>query len=76
MLRGESGIKFDETMQWWYSDNDLDLQCRRAGGTIAVPGPIPVHLHPSEQTVTDAVLSAQAHQDAITYNAKWAGVQW
>lgn len=76
VMRGELGIGFDEAMQWWYSDNDLDLRCRRLGGTVAVPGPIPQHLHPSEQTMRDAVLSAQAHRDGETFNAKWAGVSW
>jgi GT2 family glycosyltransferase len=76
LLRGESGLEFDETMRWWYSDNDLDLRCRRAGGTIAVPGPIPRHLHPGVQTNSDVELSAQAHRDAVVYDTKWAGVQW
>jgi len=76
MLRGELHIRMDETMKWWYSDNDLDNTCRRMGGVLAVPGEIPRHLHPSEQTVASVELSRQAHLDAETFNRKWGGVTW
>ena len=76
VLRGELHIRMDETMKWWYSDNDLDNTCRRMGGVLAVPGEIPRHLHPSEQTVASVELSRQAHLDAETFNRKWGGVTW
>lgn len=76
MLRGEAHLRFDETMRWWYSDNDLDYRCRRSGGTLAVSGVVPEHLHPSAQTFADAELSAQTHRDRVTFEAKWSGVVW
>lgn len=76
MLRGERHIRMDETMKWWYSDNDLDNTCRRMGGVLAVPGAIPQHLHPSAQTMASVELSRQAHIDEVTYNNKWHGVVW
>jgi glycosyltransferase involved in cell wall biosynthesis len=76
LLRGERHIRLDESMRWWYSDNDLDNMCRRIGGVLAVPGRIPAHLHPSEQTVSSVELSRQAHLDEVTFNDKWRDVVW
>jgi hypothetical protein len=76
MVRGEAHLQLDETMQWWYSDTDLDYRCRQMGGVLAVPGPIPEHLFPSVQTVNDPVLTAQANRDRETFDAKWHGVPW
>lgn len=76
MLRGESGIRFDERFRWWYGDTDLDYRCRQAGGVLAVPGRMPDHLHPSAQTFADATLSAQTHRDREAFDRKWNGVPW
>jgi hypothetical protein len=76
MLRGERRLRFDESMKWWYSDTDLDFYCRQVGGVLAVPGPLPEHLHPSEQTLADPVLTAQTHRDRERFNQKWNGVPW
>jgi len=74
MLRGELKLRYDEQFVWWYGDNDIDLRCRLDhGGTIAVPGPMPDHTHPSEETFNDPVLSRIANtDDAARFNAKWA----
>jgi len=72
MIRGELGLRWDESLRWWYADTDLDWRCRELGGVLAVPGPHPIHKHPSAQTFASFELSAQAHQDEITFNAKWA----
>lgn len=38
MLAGESGLRADEQFRWWYSDDDLDMQARQAGGSGSIPG--------------------------------------
>jgi GT2 family glycosyltransferase len=76
MLRGELCLRFDEEFLWWYGDTDLDYRCRQSGGVIAVPGPVPEHLHPSAQTVADPNLTAQTHRDRETFAHKWQGVPW
>jgi glycosyltransferase involved in cell wall biosynthesis len=76
MMRGEAYLRWDERFKWWYGDTDLDYRCRQAGGVLAVPGPVPDHLHPSAQTFADAVLSAQTHQDREAFARKWNGVPW
>src|SRR6266498_5665506 len=69
----ELGLRWDESLRWWYADTDLDWRCRELGGVLAVPGPHPIHKHPSAQTFDSFELYAQAHQDEATFNAKWAG---
>lgn len=76
MLKGETGIRFDEDFKWWYGDTDLDHRCRREGGVLAVPGKMPDHLHPSAQTVADPNLTAQTHRDRETFARKWGSVPW
>ncbi len=73
-VRGELGIRWDESIKWWYGDNDFDYRCRSEhGGVVAVPGPVPEHTHPSAQTFADAELSRQAHVDQATFENKWRG---
>lgn len=71
MLRGEAGLRLDESMAWWYSDDDLDWTAREAGGALLVPG-IPVrHLCPNESTDARPELQQQAGRDRETFIAKW-----
>lgn len=71
MLRGEAGLELDESMVWWYGDDDLDWTARGKGGSLLVPG-IPVqHLHPNESTNARPELAAQAGRDRETFIAKW-----
>jgi hypothetical protein len=71
MLRGEAGLRLDESMAWWFSDDDLDWRAREAGGSLLVPE-IPVeHRAPNAQTNARPELSAQAGRDRETFIAKW-----
>ena len=72
LARGELKLRWDEELRWWYSDNAFDLECRQHGGVVAVPGTVPVHHHPSEQTFASAELSAQTHLDEATFLRKYA----
>jgi glycosyltransferase involved in cell wall biosynthesis len=76
VVRGELGIMWDEELKWWYGDNMFDLECRRKGGVLAVPGVIPIHSHPSAQTFASAELSAQTHLDRETFERKFATMGW
>ena len=71
ILRGELGLRADETIRWWHGDDDLDWRSRKAGGTVVIPGQIE-HLHPNEQTT--GVLAAQANRDRATFSQKWEGL--
>lgn len=71
MLRGEAGLRPDESMAWWFSDDSLDWEAREKGGSLLVPG-IPVeHRAPNVQTEARPELSAQAGRDRETFIAKW-----
>lgn len=71
LLRGESGLRFDESMAWWYSDDDLDWNARGRGGALLVPG-IPVeHRAPNVSTQERPELAEQAGRDRQTFITKW-----
>ena len=45
VMRGETHMRADETLRWWFGDTDLDLRARQAGGVLSVPGPMVRHAH-------------------------------
>lgn len=71
MLRGETGIRADEELRWWFGDDDIDWRARQAGGSLLVPGVSVVHRAPDVQTRADPVLSEQTNTDHKTWKAKW-----
>jgi hypothetical protein len=71
MLRGESGLRADESMAWWFSDDSIDWEARERGGALLVPG-IPVeHRAPDVQTNASPELTAQAGRDRQTFINRW-----
>jgi GT2 family glycosyltransferase len=71
MLRGEAGLRLDESMAWWYSDDDLDWRAREQGGALLVPG-IPVeHRAPNVSTQERPELQEQADRNRQTFITKW-----
>jgi molybdopterin-guanine dinucleotide biosynthesis protein A len=71
MLRGEAGLRADESLVWWYGDDSLDWEARENGGALLVPG-IPVeHRAPDVQTNASPVLTAQAGRDRQTFINRW-----
>ncbi len=74
MLRGSAGLFADETLKWWYGDDDLDWRAREAGGVVCVAGVTVQHLHPNGSTT--GVLAEQAGRDRQTFVAKWGRAPW
>lgn len=70
VIRGESGLRADEAMRWWYFDSDLDQRARQAGGVLSVPGPRV--LNSLANSTTRGVLAEQAEKDRAAFEAKWA----
>lgn len=70
-LAGEGGLRFDERMRWWYSDNMGDWQARLTGGTAVVPGVGHTHLHPNGYTVARPDLTEQAGRDRDVFMSVW-----
>lgn len=76
MLRGEIGLRLDESMAWWFSDDDLDWRARISGGALLVPG-IPVeHRAPNVSTHERPELLEQTGRDRATFEAKWGRTPW
>lgn len=76
MLAGELKLRADESLAWWYGDDDLEWRAAQAGGVVRVGG-LPIsHLHPSESTNYDPELFAQAGRDRHTFVAKWGTPPW
>jgi hypothetical protein len=76
MLRGEAGLRLDESMQWWASDDDIDWVARERGGALLVPG-IPVeHRCPNASMYERPELQAQAGRDMETFRRKWGKTPW
>lgn len=72
VLRGSSGIRGDETIKWWYGDDDVEWQARKGRGTLCVGGVTVQHLYPSSTTV--GALAEQAGRDRETFLNKWGAL--
>ncbi|WP_445520423.1 glycosyltransferase family 2 protein [Streptomyces sp. NEAU-174] len=71
MLRGDAGLRLDESMAWWYSDDDLDWTAREQGGALLVPGLAVEHRCPNGSMQERLELAEQAARDRETFVAKW-----
>jgi hypothetical protein len=71
VVKGEAGLRADESMHWWYFDDDFCRQAIDAGGVLAVPGPLVVNAGANSSTV--GALAEQAQRDQQTFAAKWGG---
>jgi len=69
VIRGEVGLRADESLRWWYQDTDLDWQARQAGGVLSVPGPRASNGLAGESTKGE--LLEQSKRDEATFIAKW-----
>lgn len=70
VVRGEVRLRADESMAWWYFDDDFNRQAILAGGVLAVPGPLVMNA--LANTTTSGVLAEQAERDRQTFEAKWS----
>lgn len=70
VVRGEVGLRADESMRWWYFDDDLSWQARLTGGVLSVSGPRVVNARANTTTV--GPLAEQAEKDRAVFEAKWS----
>ncbi|WP_328436910.1 glycosyltransferase [Streptomyces sp. NBC_00444] len=76
LLRGEAGLRLDESMAWWYSDDDLDWRAREQGGALLVPGLAVEHRAPNVSTHERPELLEQTGRDRATFARKWGRTPW
>ena len=73
MTAGEKGLRADETLMWWYGDDDLWAQAIANGGIMIIPGRL-THLYPNGQMTAD--LQVQAAKDRETFVTKHGWAPW
>lgn len=76
MLRGETGLRLDEDLAWWYGDDDLDWRAREQGGALLVPGISVEHRCPNGSMYERPELQQQAGRDRETFQRKWGRTPW
>lgn len=76
MLRGESGLRLDESFVWWYGDDDLDWRARTCGGSLLVPRSPVQHRAPNGTMLEHPELHEQANRDRQTFINKWGRAPW
>lgn len=76
VLDPDSGVRADESMQWWWVDTDIDFQARRAGGMVMVGGLAVPNARPGEFTNTRPELGARVGHDREAFIAKWGYAPW
>jgi hypothetical protein len=74
VVKGEAGLRADESMRWFYFDDDFNRRAIDLGGALAVPGPLVVNANAVESTAASPVLTAQAEKDRLTFIEKWGGM--
>jgi GT2 family glycosyltransferase len=76
MLRGEALLRADESLRWWYGDDDVAQQACATGGRVVVHGLSWAHLHPHQSTASRPELAEQAGRDRRTFETKWGFAPW
>ena len=74
ILNGNDEIFANELLRWWYGDNDIDNKARSLGGTLFVPGPVPLNRYAN--STTTGILAEQAGKDRATFELIWGPVPW
>lgn len=74
VLAGEKGVRANEQLRWYFSDDHVDWMARRAGGMAMVPGHTVQHLHPNAQMSGE--LHATVPEDAARFAAYWGMRPW
>lgn len=72
MMKGELGLRADESFRWWWGDTDMDAQAVIAGGVLIIPDYIAVNSCANSTTVDK--LAEQAGRDGETFRQKWGGI--
>ena len=76
IMAGETGLRADERMHWWWQDTDVDWQARLAGGMVIAPGPVVVNSQPNHFTNLRPELSERAGLDGLVFEQKWGFRPW
>lgn len=73
MLAGEKGVRANETLKWYFTDDHVDWLSRQQGGVLSIPGLHVRHLYPNAQV--DEEIQEQIARDAAAFTAYWGGMR-
>lgn len=76
MVKGEAGLRLDESIKWLYGDDDIAQQACANGGRLVVHGATWEHRHPDGGTTGNPLLAEQGGRDRATFVAKWGFQPW
>lgn len=74
ILAGEKGIRANEELRWYFSDDYIDWRARELGGMVMVPGHSVNHLYPNEQMTGE--LHQFSAEDAAKFQEIWGVMPW
>lgn len=74
VLRGNSGVRANQNLKWYFSDDYVDWTARELGGMVMVPGAPVDHRHPNGQMTPE--LQVQSGIDAATFQEIWGLMPW
>lgn len=67
ILDAMSGVRPDERMRWWYSDDAIQRRCEDHSWFTLCPGALVEHRHPDDGIISNPVLRDISNEDRITY---------
>ncbi len=76
VTQGHLGIRFDERMKVWYSDNGWEMEARRRGGTVQVADLRVEHLDANGNFSRNAWWQEQAGRDRETFKEIYGFAAW
>jgi hypothetical protein len=76
VVRGETELRANERLRWWWFDTDWDWRARQAGGVLHVPGPQVTNSRANESTNAIPALGEQAGRDAEMFKQIWGHLPW
>jgi len=65
MLAGEMGLRGNESLKWYFTDDWMDWESRKLGGMVMIPGFHVEHLYPNGQVTPE--IQEQIAKDAQTF---------
>jgi hypothetical protein len=74
IVAGELGLRGNEDIKWWYTDDWMDWESRKLGGTVMVTGFPVQHLHPNGNMTPE--LQVQAAKDGEKFREIYGMAPW
>jgi glycosyltransferase involved in cell wall biosynthesis len=74
IVAGEKGLRGDERLKWYYTDDYMDWESRKLGGMVIIPGYTVNHLHPNAQVTGE--IQVQISNDATLFKEIYGVMPW